>query len=257
MVNAQKKLEEVLNAFIRDRVESNETDMYCSISKMKLKTFANQKAKQSYKISDNTLTLKADIEIFARLLVTRGKCEVNMKEVLTYSLGALPWALATLDGELVKTEKSKLVEVIECDCAEPLVSTLPHNCVRIFDGMVLIQHLVSTKLETFAKMSEYLMKKRTSNEAKVIYFVTDQYNNDFLKSIEPLQRRKAAGSIRVQLTRRDQKRPKQFKKFLNDGANKVDLVKFLLKDWSDPERFRHVINDRIIFVTIDSDCYCL
>ena len=41
MINAQKK-EETMNAFIRDQIESNETDMHCSISKMK--TFANQKA---------------------------------------------------------------------------------------------------------------------------------------------------------------------------------------------------------------------
>ena len=28
-------------------------------------------------------------------------------------------------------------------------------------------------------------------------------------------------------------------------------------NWSDPERFRHVINDRIILVTVESDCYRL
>ena len=102
MVNAQKKGEDALNAFIRDRIESNETNMYCSTSKMKLKTFANQKAKQSDKIICETLTLKADREIFARLLVIGGKREVNMKEVLTYSLGPTQWALATPDGGLVK-----------------------------------------------------------------------------------------------------------------------------------------------------------
>ena len=91
-------------------------------------------------------------------------------------------------------------------------------------------------------MLEYLMKKITSNEAKVIYFVTDQYNEDSLKSIER-KRRKAAGSIRMQLTRRDQKRPKEFKKFFSGGAYKVALVKSLLKDLLVPERFRHVIND--------------
>ena len=155
-----------------------------------------------------------------------------------------------------KLRVGKAVGVIECDCGDPLVSTLLHNCVRIFYGMVLIQQLVSTKLGTFAEISEYLMKKITSNEAKVIYFVTDQYNKDSLKSIER-QRRKAAGTIRMQLTRRDQKRPKHFNKFLSDGANKVAMVKFLLKDWSDPERFRHVISDRIILVTVESNCYRL
>ena len=83
MVIAEKKGEEALSAFIRDWLERNETDMYSANPKMKLKTFTNQKAKRSCKISDKTLTLKADRDVFARLLVIGGKREVHMKEDLT------------------------------------------------------------------------------------------------------------------------------------------------------------------------------
>ena len=133
---------------------------------------------------------------------------------------------------------------------------LPANCIRVFDGMVLIQQLVSTKLTTFDEMSEYLLKRIASSQAKIICLVTDEYNEDSLKGIER-QRRAAAGSIRMQIIRREQKRPKQFKKYLGDCVNKVDFVRFLLKDWSHPERFKNIITGRVLSVTVESKCYGL
>ena len=105
-------------------------------------------------------------------------------------------------------------------------------------------------------MSEYVLKRITSHPGKITYFVTDQYQDDSLKRYER-QQRAASGSIRIQLSRRDQKRLKQFKKYLNDGINKVDLVKFFLKDWSDPKCFETIISERVIFVTVESECYQL
>ena len=105
-------------------------------------------------------------------------------------------------------------------------------------------------------MSEHVLKRITSHPSKITYFVTDQYQDDSLKGYER-QQRAASGSIRIQLSRRDQKRPKQFKKYLNDGVNKVDLVKFFLKDWSDPKRFETIISERVILVTVESECYQL
>lgn len=256
MINAEKKGEEALAGFIRNRIESNEVDLYCPIPKMKLNTFSALKAKRSCTNKDKTVTLKADRDVFARLLVICGKRDVSLRAVLKYSLGPIPWSMATADGAFAKTVKSKLLDAVEKDVADPFVAQLPDNCVRIFDGMVIIQQLSSIHLETFGEMSEYVLNRIINNQAKVIYFVTDQYKENSLKGIER-KRRSSGGSIRVQLTRRKQKRPKQFKKYLNDGGNKVDLVKFFLRDWSDPERFKQVIADRVLFFTVESKCYRL
>ena len=97
------------------------------------------------------------------------------------------------------------------------------------------------------------MKRVTSSPSKII---TDQYHDDSLKSGER-ERRAASGIIRIQLTRREQKLPKQFKKFISDGVNKVALVKFFLKDWSDPERFKATIGYRVLFITVESECHQL
>ena len=66
---------------------------------------------------------------------------------------------------------------------------------------------------------------------------------------------RASSVIRIKISRREQKRPKQFKKYLGHGCNKVDLVKFLLLDWSDCTRFKQIISGRVIFVTVESDCH--
>lgn len=256
MIHAEKKGKEALCSFLEKRVESNEEDLYAPIQKMKLKTFAAMKVKKPCTIKDRSLTLKADRDIFARLLVICGKRNVSLKEVLTYSLGPIPWSLATGDGGFVKSVKSNLLDTIEKDVDDAMVDALPVDCVRVFDGMVIIQQLASMSLETFGEMSEYVLKRITSHPGKIVYFVTDQYFDDSLKGSER-QRRAASGSIRVQLSRRDQKRPKQFKKYLSDGVNKVDLVKFFLKDWSDPVRFKAAISERVIFVTVESECHQL
>jgi hypothetical protein len=122
----------------------------------------------------------------------------------------------------------------------PLVAVLPERCVKVFDGMVLLQQLTSVSLSTFGKISDYLLKRITSSPANIIYLVADQYNDDSIKGSE--RQRRAPAVIRIQITRREQKRPKQFKKYLGDGRNKVDLVKFLLMDWSDPKCFKEIIS---------------
>ena len=124
MMNAEKKGNKALCNFLEKRIESNEEDLYASIQKMKLKTFAGMKMKKSCTIKDRNLTLKADRDIFARLLVICSKRNVSLKEVLTYSLGRIPWSLATADGGFVKSVKSKLLDTIEKD-VENLFDALP------------------------------------------------------------------------------------------------------------------------------------
>ena len=124
------------------------------------------------------------------------------------------------------------------------------------DGMIIIQQLPSLSLATFGNMSEYVLKEITSHPSKVVYFVTDEYRHDSIKGSER-KRRASARTIRIQLRRRDQKPPKQFKKYLSDGCNKIGLVKFFLNDWSDPERFKAMIEDRVVVLTLEGTAYRL
>ena len=94
---------------------------------MKPKTFSALKTKQSCTIEDKTKTLKADQDVFARLLVICGKCDVSLRAVLKYSLGPIPWFMATADGAFVRTVKSNLLDAVEKDVADPFVAQLPDD----------------------------------------------------------------------------------------------------------------------------------
>ena len=93
MINSEEKGKEALRSFLAKRIESNDEDLFAPIQKMKPKRFAVMKVKKSCVNKDKSLTLKADRDLFARLLVICGKLDVSKREVLTYSLGVLPWSL--------------------------------------------------------------------------------------------------------------------------------------------------------------------
>eukprot|EP00794_Sanderia_malayensis_P002872 gene2872-3322_t len=175
-----------------------------------------------------------------------------MKEVLWYSLGPIPWSLALPDGGLVKTVKSKLLNVVEVGVET--VASAPMGSVVIYDGMVLLQQLDGIQLDTFGEMSQHVLERILKNNAEVIYFVTDQYKADSGKGLERAKRA-SSGAIHVIIGRPDQKRPQQFKKFLGDPRNKLELVQFILNDWSHPTRYLEKLRNRQIFATMEERCF--
>ena len=95
----------------------------------------------------------------------------------------IPWSLAQPDGGLVKTVKSKLLDAIESSVVG-ICDELPKDSCMIFDGMVLLQQLGCVQLSTFGDISEYVLKRITSDCYSWIYFVTDQYKAGSIKSFE-------------------------------------------------------------------------
>lgn len=56
---------------------------------------------------------------------------------------------------------------------------------------------------------------------------------------------------------RDQPAPKQLKKFLSNGKNKIDLVHFLLNDWSHHENHKQLIKSKELYVTVEESAFCI
>ena len=172
---------------------------------------------------------------------------------MQYELGVLPLSLANTDGTLRKTQKSKLFQHLESTLSE--VESIPENCPKFFDGMVLLQKLPPT-LRTFGELSDYLLKKILHSCSPVNFFVTDFYLEDSVKSMER-DRRSAAGSLRVKVMRRDQAVPKQFSRFLRNSENKLDLLDFLSKDWSTNLRHCEVLDGKELYFTIRDQAICI
>ena len=93
--------------------------------------------------------------------------------------------------------------------------------------MCIIQQL-PCGIETFGQLSDFVLKRITTNESAHIFFITDQYWDLSIKSCER-NRRAPSDSIRVTASRRDQKIPKQIKKYLSVGANKKELIEIFFE----------------------------
>ena len=205
------------------------------------------------KVKDQQKAIRADRETFARLLTIQEKRGVDLKEVLKYELGILPLSIADVDGTCRKNNKSKLFQHLVKDLK--VTETIPDDCPKIFDGMVLLQKLPFKNLKTFGDISEYLWKKITSSSCSTSFFVTDFYLADSVKSMERDRRSKTSGSLRVKIVRRDQAIPKQFSMFLRDAKNKLELLDFLIKDWSTNEKYCCQFDKKEIYFTIRDQAF--
>ena len=83
------------------------------LPRQNLKTFKDAMKTKKIKVNGKEHILKTDRKIFGRLYVKAQSRALNMREILKYPLGPLPWSLACTDGTLAKTNKAKLAEVLE------------------------------------------------------------------------------------------------------------------------------------------------
>lgn len=240
-----------LKKFVEERLISKEVPFYDPIEKNKLKTFTSMQVKITMKAKGKEIILKADRNIFSGLLVIHEKRGISLSDVLKFSLGPVAWSLANVDGTIFKTVKSRLFDEIEKDLKHTTESV--SSGIYIYDRMCLIQQL-QQPLNTFGDVSDTILRRITSNNVSRIFFVTDQYLDGSIKSCERDNRAKV-GSIRISAQRRNQKVPKQLKKFLSVGENKIDLVRFLLKDWSQEMKHVETISGKEIYITVEKQGY--
>ena len=128
---------------------------------------------EQQKLSDNgkDVVIRADCELFARLLIIREKRGISIKELLKYSLGPVACSLATPQGNIFKSVKSKLLKALEQKITS--VDHVPQESARVYDGMCIVQQ-VPTGFEVFGQLSDYILKRITSSPSTNIFFTTDQ-----------------------------------------------------------------------------------
>ena len=124
---------------------SDESQPLASIStsalkKQKLKTFTSMsKAKTIKKNKGEETVIRADRNLFARMIIIAKSRQLHMQEVLQHLLGPLPSSLATSNGLSRKTNKAQLGRELEKP-VQP-TSEIPSPSVYVTDGMAVVQKL--------------------------------------------------------------------------------------------------------------------
>ena len=182
---------------------------------------------------------------------------MDLQRVFHYSLGPLPWALATPDGQLAKTSKSTLLDALEKDC-QP-AERVPRGAAWIVDAMAILQSM-SSPPPTFAQLAEQVFLvtcKPFADGSRRVDFVADTYPVISIKGAERSQHA-AAGGLLWTISRGSQKCPTQFKSFLSVGANKTSLVQFFLAEWStNANVYAPKLHNRFLVVTCGEACIFL
>ena len=146
------------------------------------KNFEEQKKIVTLQILNNSISIRAERETFARLKLIQQQQSVSLRDILQCELAPLPLSIANYDGTFCKTQKSKLFKQIHPDI--PQCDAAPENSPNIFDGVVLLQKLPPNQT-TFGEVSKYLSAKIVNGTSRVFFFTTDYYYlNQSVKAME-------------------------------------------------------------------------
>jgi hypothetical protein len=207
--------------FMKTHIIGSEPNIYSTLKKTKLQTYSVVGKKVTSKSKKGELVaMKNSKTLFAKMLLIAKSRELQMEEVLKYSLRPFPSSLATSEGDLVKTAKSKLLHKIEEDVPGACVD-LPavENKACILDAMAVLQTLTVIPA-TFGELATNLLTKVVNaaifSKCKRVDFVYGPYPRQCIKNLGRVRR--AMSSVQVILIFSEQK------KFLVSGRNLCLLI---------------------------------
>ena len=209
LLAAPDKGEKAVKEFMDQRLLSKSVDIFAPIKALQLKTFSDQAKTKKKSAAGKDVILLADKKLFSRLLIIGQSKNIDLREILSYSLGTVYYPLASMDGSLAKTNKSALMDLLEAKGGDCLVDKIPANGAILFDGMAVIQALQS-RPPTFGELADtilqYLVKLALQYKCERVDFVIDQYPEIRIKNVER-SRRAVGGTQQVQIYGRTQKTP--------------------------------------------------
>ena len=171
--------------------------------------------------------------------------------MLSYNLSPLPLSLANPDGSLAKTNKVKLMHLLEDKCEARAQWSIPSaHATYIIDAMAILQ-MQSRAPTTFGDLADVIFSVVTTSFSKGgnrVDSVVDQYHDKSIKAEE--RKRRAQQTVsRMQVTRSSQRCPQHWSNFLTDGTNKSQVIAFLAEEWTNP-RYAAQLNWRSLYITV-------
>ncbi|XP_038062969.1 uncharacterized protein LOC119733637 [Patiria miniata] len=260
LLKAKRLGEEQCVQFIKERLQGGQVGFFFPLKKNKLLTFSNQGKEVSLGVNDKQVVLKANRDLFTRLLVTSQVRKADMREVLSFSLGPVPLPIATESGHLYQNSKSDLMHYVEELAGVAPVSPIPLESIWVVDGTAMLQTLrPCERPKTWGLLAESLLVKLVSLASQIgskeIHFVTGQYLST---SIRNAKRNPRAGSRTWSNKISDVRHkpvPVQWKKFLGLGRNKDNFVNFMFQIWK--EVSSAILKDVKVYLAHGEECHVL
>ena len=174
-----------------------------------------------------TVVFKADGSLFGQIVVMAQGRNLQMEDIFLHPLGPLPWALATPDGFLRKTNKAALATLLQKN-VQP-AERIPINSAAVIDGMALVQKVHADNL-SFGDVAVAVlnMALREGAPCKRIDVVFDTYQEMSIKNSERSLRGEESGHELRSIT--SAQIVKQWRSFLKKVNNKTALINFIVRE---------------------------
>lgn len=253
LMKAQEIGEKCYKTFKEERLEKvpQVKKFHDPLKANKLKTFSDLSKKKQVASGGKTVVLKADRSLFGRIVVMALGRNLQMEDILSHPLGPLPWALATPDGFLRKTNKAALATLLQKN-VQP-AEQIRNNSAAIIDGMSLVQKVNADHL-SFGDVADAVLNMvlREGAQCKRIDVVYDTYKEMSIKNSERSLRGEESGYLLQNISSAQIVR--QWRSFLAKVNNKTALISFIVREWQ-AERSRQKLNDKELYVTTESSCF--
>ena len=149
--------------FCKDRLESDppKVKFHDKMTKLKFKTFGDLSKKMKvHRGTSKEVIFKADHALLAQMIIFAENRKLKMNDVLCHPLRPLPWALASADGSVRKTNKPSLAKELQKNMTA--ADMIPQRCTRIIDGKAMVQKIRGDQ-KTFAEVAESLVIVKKSS----------------------------------------------------------------------------------------------
>ena len=262
LLRAEEVGEESFCKFVHERLTCDPptTAFHDPLKKLKLSTFTVKKKTstgQGTKKASDLRILQADHSLFSRIALIAQTRQMDLREVLTYPLGSLPWALAMHNGSITKTNKAVMLHRLAKENPPDTAASTTATSALIIDAMAFIRLVKQSDIPaTYAEFAQYVLDRVSHNFTSYgrIDFVVDTYRSVSIKNIERGRRSCAQGVLRQHIANPTQQTPKQFSKYLSVGDNKEELITFLFQQWQQPNAYAKIPPGKQLFTTSGQQC---
>ena len=234
---------------------SNSKRFYDPVKKLKLRNMAPpKKVKQITANDGKILKYKEQGDIAFQVLVKAQMTDnpISLEELMKYPITSMPHSLGTPDGYMNKTNKAALLHLIGDDYITPLPESA--NTLYIEDGNATVHSLKLIPF-TFKGICLKILDIVIDGKNKVI-FSTDRY---FEKSIKSQERKRRAGYDDppvLLLQGANQRKPPDFKSFLQNDLNKTALFKIMHNIWQSPDAAPK-LHRRTVMIVVEGQAHQL
>ena len=196
LLSAEEKRRAAMKEFVESRLAENaEVEFFSPIKKMKSRTLATMKKTAKNKVKNKVIPIESHSNMFGQLALSMQHHEINLKEVFEYPIGPYLRSLCGSMGEMRKTCKSTLLQILEKG-VDP-EKQIDDETTTVLDGIALVRK-IKTSGKTFGEMSDILLQTVLNHggNSRKIDLVFCVYGNHSIKNAE--RTRTALGTLLFQ-----------------------------------------------------------